>query len=155
AVDGVRIGFLVVGREVDVLRIGRHSLVEGLDLVQVLDGHERAPGRGQQVEARILFALAIALHDDPSAVRRDAHGRGAVLPTTELSRKGARPVEPPYLPDASDGPAEVHHLAVSAEPADAGSPHVDERLDPPANLGRDGAWPVFLEQLRRDAIDAV
>jgi hypothetical protein len=70
-VERVGLGFLVVGAVIDVAAVVAGELELRLDARLVLDELERAAARVEQVEARVLFAFAVALDDQRRAVGRD------------------------------------------------------------------------------------
>ena len=71
AVNGVSVGFAIVGGEENRLGIGSRELILGLHGGLVLNDAQRAPAGIEQIEARVLFAFAIASHHQPFAVRGD------------------------------------------------------------------------------------
>jgi hypothetical protein len=106
-VDRVGARLPVVGGEVDGATVGRDLFEPCLHVRRVLDLDEGPAHRRLQIEAGVLFALAVALHDQPRAVRGDRRERGHVLAPGPLQGKPLRPVELPDLRNPRDVPRKV------------------------------------------------
>src|SRR5262249_37673987 len=63
-INDVRSVLYVVGMEINILGIVGDEVEDGLNVGLVLDERERAALRVLQVDARVLFAVAIAADDD-------------------------------------------------------------------------------------------
>src|SRR5262249_23304493 len=102
----------VVRTEVDVLAVVRHERELRLHLRLVLHFAETAAVWGKEVEAWVLFALAIATHDEPLPVGRDRERASRSFTAGELRGESARAVDLPNLRDARNGPREVERFTI-------------------------------------------